>query len=152
MHKIGQSEGILGELLGQLLKTGSFLIKNLLKPLAKNFLIPSELTAAASVTDAAIHKKMFESGTPPSNLAKQTTLIILNKEMNYILTILKSLEKCGLLIKDVSKTIQNKAIQQKGGFLSMLLGTLGASLLRNMLTGTDTIRSGEGMGSAGQPF
>ena len=49
--------------------------------------------------------------------------------------IVKFLEDSGLLIKGVSETIQNEAKEQKGGFLSMLLGTSGASLLRNILTG-----------------
>ena len=57
MHKIRQSGGILGRFLGQLLKTRLPLIGNVLKPLAKSFLIPLGLTAAASLTNAAIHKK-----------------------------------------------------------------------------------------------
>ena len=60
MHKIGQSGGFLGRLLGPLLKTGLPLIGNVLKPLAKSVLIPLGLTAAASATDAAIHKKYFD--------------------------------------------------------------------------------------------
>ena len=79
---------------------------------------------------------MFRSGV--------TTLIILNEEMNNIIKIIKSLEESGLLIKGVSETIKNEAIEQKGGFLGMLLGTLGASLLGNLLIGKSTIRSGEG--------
>ena len=59
MHKIGQSGGFLGRLLGPLLKTGLPLIGNVLKPLAKSVLIPLGLTAAASATDAAVHKKML---------------------------------------------------------------------------------------------
>ena len=58
------------------------------------------------------------------------TLIISNEEMNDIIEIVKSFKESGLLIK-----IQNEAKEQKGGFLSMLLGTLGASLLGNLLTG-----------------
>ena len=57
LHKIGQSGGFLGRLLGPLLKTGLPLMKNVLKPLAKSVLIPSRLTAPESATDAAIHKK-----------------------------------------------------------------------------------------------
>ena len=57
LHKIGQSGRFLGRLLGPLLKTGLRLMKNVLKPLAKSVLIPLGLTAAASATDAAIHKK-----------------------------------------------------------------------------------------------
>ena len=89
-------------------------------------MIPLRLTAAASATDAGIQKKIFGS--------HMITLIISNKEMVDIMIIIKSLEKFGLLIKGVSETIKNKAKeQQKGGFLGMLLGTLGASLSRNQL-------------------
>ena len=59
--------------------------------------------------------------------------------MKDIIEIVKSLENSGLLSKGVSETIQNKAKEQKGGFLSMLLGTLGASLLGNILVGKGTI-------------
>ena len=58
-----------------------------------------------------------------------TTLIISNDEMKDIIEILKSFEDSGLLFKGVSETIQNEAKEQKVGFLSMLIGTLGASLL-----------------------
>ena len=63
MHKIEQSGGFLGRLLGPLLKTGLSLIRNALKPLAKSVLIPLGLTVAASATDSAIRKKMVGSGT-----------------------------------------------------------------------------------------
>ena len=111
------------------------LIGNVLKPLAKSDLISLGLTTATSVTDAAIHKKMFGSGF--------TTLIISNEEMNDIMTIVKSLEDSSLLVKGVSETIKNKAKEQKREFLGMSLGTLGASLLGNLLTGKGTIRAGE---------
>ena len=62
LHKIGQSGGFLGRLLGPLLETGLPLSKNVLKPSAKSVLIPLGLTATASRTDAAIYKKMFGSG------------------------------------------------------------------------------------------
>ena len=58
--------------------------------------------------------------------------------------IVKSLEDSGLLIKEVSETIQNEAKEQKGVFLSMLLDTLGASLLGNILAGKGMNRAGEG--------
>ena len=90
-------------------------IRNVLKTLAKNVLIPLGLTAAASATDSAIHEKMFGSGT--------TTLIIFNEEMNDIVKMIKSLEETGLLIKGVSETIENEVKQQKRGFLGMLLGS-----------------------------
>ena len=57
LSKMIQSGGLLGRLLGRLLKTGLPLIKNVIKPLAKSVLIPSGLTAAASAADAGIHKK-----------------------------------------------------------------------------------------------
>ena len=87
-------------------------MKNILKPLAKGVLIPLGLTAAAAATDTAIHKKIFGSGTHPSDLAKRTTLIILNEKMN-IMKIVKPLEESGLIIEGVSKTIQNEAKEQK---------------------------------------
>ena len=78
-----------------------------------------------------------------------TTLIISNDEMNDILKIVKSLEDSGLLLKGVSETIQHEAKEQRGGFLSMLLGTLGASLLGDKLSGKSVIRTGEGTIRAG---
>ena len=93
-------------------------------------IIPLWLKAAASPTAAAIQKKMFWSC--------MTALIISNEEMDNK-KIVKSLEKSGLLIKDVSETIKNEAREQKGAFLSILLGTLGTSLLGNMLTGKEVI-------------
>ena len=140
MQKIGQSGRFLGRLLEPLLKTGLSLLKNVLKPLVKTALIPLGLTTAASATDAAIHKKMRGSGT--------TTLTISNEEMNDIMKIVKSLEESGLLTKDVSETIKNEAKKQNGGFPRMLLGTLGASLLGNLLTGKGIIRAGKGTISA----
>ena len=152
LHRIGQSGGFLVRLLGPLLKIGLPLIGNVLKPLAKTVLIPLGLTVAASVIDAAIHKKMFGSGMRPLDLALRTTLIISNEEMNDIMKIIKSLEESGLLIKGVSETVKNEAKEQKGGFLGMLLGTLGASLFGNLLTGKGTIRAGKGTSRAGQDF
>ena len=58
-----------------------------------------------------------------------------NDEMNDIIKIVKSLEDSGLLLKGVAETVQNEVIKQKGGFLSILLGTLGATLWGNVLTG-----------------
>ena len=120
------------------------LIRNVLKPLARNLVIPSGLTAAASATNRAIHKKMVRSGF--------TTLIISNEEMNGIMKIVKPLEESGLLTKDVSKTIKNEAKEHKGEFLGRLLDTLGASLLGNLLTGRGTITAGEGTNRAGESF
>ena len=72
--------------------------------------------------------------------------------MNDTMKILKSLEESGSLMKGLNDTIKNEAKEQEGGFLGMLLGTLGASLLGNLLTGKSTIRAGEGTIRAGQDF
>ena len=72
--------------------------------------------------------------------------------MNDITKITESLEESGLLIKGVGETIKNEEKEQKGGFLGMLLGTLRASLLGNLLTGKGIIRAGEGKIRAGQGF
>ena len=87
---------------------------------------------------------MFESGN--------TTFIISNEEVNDIMKIIKSFEESGLLMKDVSKTFKNEAKEQKAGILGMLLVTLGASLLGNLLTGKDTITASEEMFRAGWDF
>ena len=87
-------------------------------------------------------KKILVSG-------QNTTLIISNDEIKDILKIDKCLENSGLLLEGVSETIKNKAKEQKGGFLSMLLGTLGASLLGNMLASKGVIRAGEGTARVG---
>ena len=123
-----QSGRFLGRLLGPLLKAGLPLISNVVKPLAKSVLVPLGLTAAASVADAGIHKKILGSGN-------KTTLIISNDEIEDVIKVLKSLVDSGLLLKEVTETVQNEVKEQKGGFLSMLLGTLNASLLGNLLTG-----------------
>ena len=69
--------------------------------------------------------------------------------MEDIIKIVKSLEDSSLLLKGVRETIQNEAKEQKGGLLSMLLGTLGESLLGNMLAGRGINRAGEGIIRAG---
>ena len=125
-----QSGGFLGRLLGPLLKTGLPLIKNVIKPLAKSVLIPLGLTAAASAANVGIHKKILGSG---HNHPSSSTLIISNNEIEDIIKIVKSFKDSGLLLKEVTETIQNEVKEQKGGFLSMLLGTLGTSWLGNML-------------------
>ena len=99
------------------------LIKNVIKPLAKSVSSPLGLTAAASAADAAIHKKILGSGN-------MTTL---NIKID-IMKIVKSLDDFGLLLEGVTVTVQNEVKEQKGGFVSMLLGTLGTSLLKNLLT------------------
>ena len=138
MHKL-QSGGFLGRSLGPLLKTGLPLITNVIKPLAKNILILLGLTAAASATSAGIHKKILESGHN-----NNTTLTVSNNEIEGIIKIVKSLEDSGLLLKGVTGIAHNEVKEQKGGFLSMLLGLLGASLLGNLQTGRGINRAGKG--------
>ena len=92
---------------------------------AKTILAPLGITAATSTIDAGIQKKVH--GT--------TTLIISNEEMNDILKIVQALENSNILLKGVTKTIENQTKEQKGGFLGMLFSTLGVSLLGNMLAG-----------------
>ena len=87
---------------------------------------------------------MFESDV--------TTLITSIQEKNDIIKIVKSPEESSTLIKDVRETTKNEAKEQKGGFLGMLLGTLGASLLGKLLTDKGTIRAVEGTIRAGQDF
>ena len=83
-----------------LLTAGLPLMKSVLTPLAKSFLISLGLTAAASATDAAIQKKIYGSGTTP--------LIVSYEEMKDIMKIVKSLEESVLLIKGISETTKNK--------------------------------------------
>ena len=149
LSKVIQLGGFLSRLLGPSLKTGLSLMKNVIKPLAKSVLISLGLTAAASAADAGIHKKILGSGhnRPSSSASHNTTaLIISNDEMEDIIKIVKSLEDSGLLLKGVTETVQNEVKEQKGGFISMLLGTLGASLLGNILTGKGIYRTGKGKG------
>ena len=87
---------------------------------------------------------MFGSGV--------TTLIISNEEMNDIMKIIKYLEESGLLIRGVSETIKNQAKKQKRGFLRMLLLTLSASLVGNLLAGKGTTTAGEATIRAGHDF
>ena len=78
-----------------------------------------------------------------------TTLIISNDEIEDIIKIVQSLEDSGLLLKGITETVPNEVKEQKGRFLSMLLGTLGASLLWNRLTGRAINRAGKGVLRAG---
>ena len=127
ISKIIQSEGLLGPLLSKL----SVPLTKVEIPLAENV-----FTAAASVIDSGIQKKIHGSRT--------TTLIIWNKEMNDIMKTVQAFEDSNILLKGVTKTIKNKTKAQKGGLLSMLLGTLGASLLWYMLAENGVVRRGSG--------
>ena len=84
--------------------------------------------------------------------SRNTTLIVSNEETNDIMKIVKSLEESGLLIDGVSETIKNEAKEQKGVFLGMFFGTLGASLSGNLLTGQATIIAGQGTIRVTQDF
>ena len=127
-----QSGGFLGCLLGKLAGP----LTQVAALLAKNILAPLGITAAASAIDAGIQKEIHGSVA--------TTLIISNEEMNDIMKIIQALQDSNILLKGVTKTIRDETKEQKGGFLSMLLGTLGASLLGNLLSGKGIARAGSG--------
>ena len=133
--KLIQSGGFLGKLLSKL---AGPLMKVAL-PLAKNVLAPLGLTAAMSATDGSTQKKIHGSGVK---------LTIEEEDMKNIMKIIEALENSGTLLKGVIKTIENETKEQRGGSLSMLLGTLGASLLGNLLSGgakgEGIVRAGEG--------
>ena len=136
IKKLIQSGGFLGKLLsklaGPLMKVAS--------PLAKNVLAPLGLTVAMSVIDGSIQKKIHGSGIK---------IIIEQEDMKDIMKIIEALGNSGILLKGVSKTIENETKEQRSGLLSMLLGTLGASLLGNLLTGKVIMRAGDGIVRAG---
>ena len=138
LSKMIQSGRFLGKLLGPLLKTGLPLMKSVITPLAKSVLIPLGLTAVVSAADPGTHKKILGSGN-------NTTLIISNKDMDDLIKIVKSLGDSGLLLKGITESVQNEIKEQKGGFLSMLFGTLGASLLGNLLTGKGAFHARKGV-------
>ena len=111
-------------------------------PLAKNVLAPLGLTAAMSAIDGGIQKKMRGEGIK---------LVIEQEDMDDIMKIIEALENSGVLLKGVTKTIENETKEQREGFLSMLLGNLGASLSGNLLTcGKGIVRAGEGVVRAGE--
>ena len=110
-------------------------------PLAKNVLAPLGLPAAISAIDGSGQKTIHGSGVK---------LIIEQEDMNYIIKIIEALENSGILLKGVTKTIENETKEQRG-VLSMLLSTLGASLSVNLLTGgRGMMRAGEGIVRAGE--
>ena len=94
-----------------------------------------------SATDGSIQKKIHGSGVK---------LIIQQEDMNDIIKIIETLKNSGILLKRISKTIENETKEQRGGFLSMLLGTLGVSLLGNLLSGKGVMRAGEVIVRAGE--
>ena len=94
-------------------------------------------------------KKILDFGHLSDSASQTTTLIISNEEMNDIMKIVQALENSGILLKGVTEAIRIETKEQKRGFLFMLLGILGASLLRNLLTGKGTLRAREGTVRAG---
>ena len=135
-RNITSQEGGFLIFLRPLMTAGLPLIKSILTPLAKSVLLRLESSAGMSAADATVQKKICG----PEN----TALIYSNEEMEDIMKIVKSLQQSGLLIKGIRETIKNEAKEQKGGFLSTLLGTLPASMLGSALTGRGVIRAGEG--------
>ena len=137
IKKLIQSGGYLGKLLSKLAGP----LMKVAIPLAKNVLAPLGLTAAMSAIDGSIQKKIHGSGVK---------IIIEEEDMNDIIKIIEALENSGILLKGVSKTIENETKEQKGESLNMLLGTLGESLLGNLLTGKGMMRAGDGIVRAGE--
>ena len=90
LHEIEQSGGYRGRLLGPLRKAGFPILENVLKPLAKSAIIILELTAT-SATNAAIYMKLFRSNMHPSDITKQTKVVISNEEINDIMKIISVL-------------------------------------------------------------
>ena len=142
LSRMIQPGRLLGKLLGSLPRTGLPLIKNVIKPSVKSVLVPLRLTAAASAADAGIHRKILRS-------SHNKSLIISNDELEDFLKIVKSLEDSGISLEGVSETIKNEAKEQNGGFLSILLGTLGVSLLGDMFVGKGVTRARKGTAKVG---
>ena len=125
-----------GRFLGSLLSKLAGTLMKVPVPFAKNSPALLGIKTATSAIDAEIQKKVHGSGT--------TALIILNEGMNDIMKIVQALEDSNILLKVITKTIKNKTKEQKGRFLSMLFGTLGASLLGNLLSGKGIARACSG--------
>ena len=125
-----------GKFLGPLLCKLAGPLMKVAVPLAKNILAPLGITASASAINAGIQKKIHGSGIASSKIS--------NEEMNDIMKIVQALEDSDILLKGVTKTIKNETKEQKGEFLSILLATLGASLLGNLLAGKRILRTGSG--------
>ena len=111
ISKIIQLGGFSGSLLNKL----AVPLMKVAVPLSKNILAPLGITAAASVIDAGIQKKIHGAGT--------TTLIISNEKINVIMKILQALEDSNILLKGVTKSVKNETKEQKGGFLGTLVDT-----------------------------
>ena len=145
LNKIRQMRGYLSRLLWPVPKTGLSLTKHVLKPIAKNYFNTIRLYNS-SISNRCSNSQKKYLGLPQENYQ------ISNEEINDITRIVKSFKESGLLVTRMSETIENEAKEQKGGYLEMLLSTLGASILGNLLTGKSTIRAGEDTIRAGQEF
>ena len=144
-RKITSHRGEFLDFLRPIITVGLALMESVLKPLAKSVLFPLGLSAEMSAADTSIQKIIYGSET--------TVLIIWNEEVDDIMKIAKSLEESGLLIQGISETFKNEAKEQKERtLLSVLLGTLAASILANALTGRGVIRAGEGNIRASENF
>lgn len=136
LHKVTQEGGFLGSTLSK------FLV-----PLAQNVLGPLGITAASAI-DGAIQNKMHGRGilnNDNDDNDYDISISIKEKELKDILKIMKSLEENGVFTEGISDTVKQKVNKQKGGLLSLLLGTLASSILGNILSGKGWCRSGYGV-------
>ena len=113
-------------------KLASTLIKVIVL-LAKNVLALLAIMASASAIDGTVRRRMLGRGVVRAR--KRMTLVISNGDKDDIFTTIKSIESPGVLIDGVSVKVKHEIKRQKGAFLDILLGTLDASILGNMLTG-----------------
>ena len=137
LHKVTQEGGFLGSTLSK------FLV-----PLAQNVLGPLGITTAASAIDGATQNKMHGRGilnNDNDDNDYDISISIKEKELKDILKIMKSIEENGVFIEGISDTVKQKVNKQKGGLLSLLLGTLASSILGNILSGKGWYRSGYGV-------
>ena len=132
LKKLIQSGGFLGKLLSKLAGP----LMKVAMPLAKNVLAPLGSTTAMSAIDGGIQKKMRGDGIK---------LIIENEDMSDIMKIIEALENSGILLKGVTKAIENETKEQREGFLGMLLGTLGEKGKGIVRAGEVIVRAGEGV-------
>ena len=117
IKKLMQSGGFLGKLLSKLAGP----LMKVAMPLAKNVLAPLVLTAAMSAIDGSIQKKIHGSGVK---------LIIEQEDMNDIIKIIEALENSGILLKGVTKTIENETKEQRGGFFKYVNWCIRSKFIR----------------------
>ena len=140
LKNLVQQGSFLGKLLAPLMKFAL--------PLAKNVLAPLGLSTGVSLIDGGIKKSMLGSGVNSDNKMNNNhnhiQFIISTGDVNDIIKIIELLEEHNFLINGISETVKNEVNEQKGGFLSLLLRTLGASILGNLLSGKGIYRTGYG--------